>query len=98
MLGRVGAHSSRTCGDRRLALPTPIMHRIAGVQGPKAGRAVGVGKQLEAAEYGEQEYVIHGAADLYAYDAQWQTRVERAALPFRTRILVRAPLDAGRAS
>ena len=42
-------------------------------EGPRPGRALGVAKQLAAAGYVEEELVVHGTADLYTYDAQWNT-------------------------
>ncbi|HKP63980.1 MAG TPA: alpha/beta hydrolase domain-containing protein [Polyangiales bacterium] len=74
------------------------MHTIASVEGPRAGRALGVGKQLEAAGYVEQEFVIAGRADLYTYDAHWNTVQSRGDIPYRTRVLVRRPEDPARAS
>jgi Alpha/beta hydrolase domain len=74
------------------------MHTITSVEGPRAGRALGVGKQLAAAGYVEQEFVIEGSADLYTYDAQWNTVPSRAGIPYRTRLLVRRPEDPARAS
>ena len=42
------------------------MGRISQVLGPRPGRALGVGKQLKAAgDVDEQEFVLHGTADLY---------------------------------
>ncbi|HMI92947.1 MAG TPA: alpha/beta hydrolase domain-containing protein [Polyangiales bacterium] len=55
-------------------------------------------KQLEAAGYLEREYVIRGAADLYAYDAGGNAVLQRSALPFVTRAIVREPEDPARAS
>lgn len=74
------------------------MHTITSVKGPRAGRALGVSKQLDAAGYVEEEFVIEGRADLYTYDAHWNTVQSRADIPYRTRVLVRRPEDPTRAS
>jgi hypothetical protein len=65
--------------------------------GPRPGGALGVGSQLAAAEYVEEELVVRGRADLYTYDAQWNTVPRRDGVPFTTRLLVRRPRDPGRA-
>jgi hypothetical protein len=71
--------------------PTPI-------EGPRPGRALGVGPQLEAAGYVELELLVRGTADLFTYDAQWNTIPRRQAVPYTTRLLLRRPRDASRAS
>ena len=50
------------------------MEQLTCIEGPRPGRALGVGPQLAAAEYVEEELVVQGMADLYTYDAQWNTR------------------------
>ena len=69
-------------------------------EGPRPGLALGVAKQLAAGGYVEEELVVRGAADLYTYDAQWNTQTRRTGVPFRTRLIVRRPdkPDASRAS
>ena len=67
------------------------------IGGPLAGRAPGVGKQLAAADYVEEELVIQGSADLFSYDAQWNTVLRRAGVPYTTRLVVRRPREASRA-
>jgi hypothetical protein len=73
------------------------MGEIRQVDGPWPGPVLGVGKQLAAAEYTEQEFVLRGAADLYAYDGAWNTVPAHAGIPYTTRILVRSPREARRA-
>ena len=68
------------------------------VQAPRPGLARGVRKQLEAAGYLERELVVRGAADLFAYDQQWNTVLRRGAVPYTTRIIVREPSEPARAS
>ena len=69
-------------------------------EGPRPGLALGVAKQLAAAGYVEEELVVRGEADLYTYDANWNTQQRCAGVPFRTRLIVRRPAkpDASRAT
>ena len=64
-------------------------------EGPRPGLALGVAKQLAAARYVEEELVVRGEADLYTYDAQWNTLPRRTGVPFRTRLIVRRPAPEG---
>lgn len=68
------------------------------IDGPRLGRALGVGKQLSAAQYVEEEFVVRGAADLFTYDAKWRTVPRREGVPYTTRLIVRRPADMSRAS
>jgi hypothetical protein len=74
------------------------MRELTVIEGPQPGRALGVGKQLAKADYVEEELVVRGTADLYTYDAQWNTVPRRQGVPYTTRLLVRRPRDASRAS
>jgi hypothetical protein len=74
---------------------------IGPVTGGNRGRPFGSSvRDLAAEGYIEEEFFLDGEATLYAladgtdyrYDGQWATR-ERATVPFRTRILVRRPVD-----
>src|SRR5436190_21793885 len=69
------------------------------IQPPRPGRAEGgVADHLAAARYVEEELIVQGSADLYTYDAQWNTVQLREALPYTTRLVVRRPSDAAAAS
>ena len=74
------------------------MGEITQVSAARPGLALGVGKQLAAADYEERELVLRGAADLYAYDRDGNTVLARAGVPYTTRALIRGPRDAARAS
>jgi hypothetical protein len=67
------------------------------IEPPRPGRTEGVAEHLEAALYIEEELLVQGAADLYSYDAQWNTVRSREALPYTTRLVVRRPRDGQRA-
>jgi hypothetical protein len=68
------------------------------IEGPVAGGGLGAGKQLAAAEYVEEELVVRGTADLFTYDAHWNTVPRQHDVPYTTRLLVRRPRDPQRAS
>jgi hypothetical protein len=74
------------------------MAELTVIEGLRPGRALGVGKQLSGAGYVEEELVVRGTADLFTYDASWNTVLRRETVPFTTRMLVRRPRDPGRAS
>ena len=57
-----------------------------------------LGVDLEAGGYFEQEYFVSGVASVWTYD-ELQRPVESAPdVPFTTRVLIRRPIDAARAS
>lgn len=68
------------------------------IEGPVPGRALGVGKQLAAADYSEEELVVRGTADLFTYDGRWNTVARQHDVPYTTRLLIRRPRDPQRAS
>jgi hypothetical protein len=74
------------------------MAEIAQVGATRPGRAEGVARQLEAAGYVEHELIVRGEASLYTYDDGWNTVRRRAGIPYVTRLVVRRPADAQRAS
>jgi hypothetical protein len=74
------------------------MEELEVIDGPRPGHAWGVGGQLAAADYLEEELVIRGKADLYSYDASWSTVLRRQGVPYTTRLVVRRPADAAKAS
>ena len=79
--------------------------RIVGpVTGGNRGRPFGTSvRDLAAEGYVEEEFFLDGEATLYTladgadyrFDGRWSTR-ERGGVPFRTRILVRRPVDRDR--
>jgi hypothetical protein len=74
------------------------MSQTISIKSVRPGRALGVSKQLSAADYLEEELVVRGTADLYSYDASWNTVLRRSDVPYTTRLLVRKPRDAQRAT
>jgi len=74
------------------------MEEVSVIDGPWPGRALGVGKQLAAGNYVEEELFVRSTADLFTYDAQWNTVPRREGVPFTTRLVVRRPADMRRAS
>ena len=63
------------------------------IDGPRPGRALGASAQLTAAGYVEEELVVRGTADLFTYDAQWNTVPRRLEVPYTTRLIVRRPRE-----
>jgi hypothetical protein len=68
--------------------------KIEHIEEPRPGLAIGVAKQLDAAGYVEEEFVVRGTADLYTYDDSWNTVQRRTDVPYRTRVIVRRPAAA----
>jgi Alpha/beta hydrolase domain len=62
------------------------------IEGPHPG-VTPIGRAIAALGYLEEEYVVAGTADLFTFDDDWRPVVERPAVPFTTRILVRRPSD-----
>ena len=56
---------------------------------------VGLGVDLSEHAYEEDEYLVSGTANLYAYDAKLERQVHTAGVPYTTRILVRRQADPG---
>ncbi len=57
-------------------------------------------KPLDVSQYGylEEEYFVSGEANVYEPDGEDRPRIARAALPYKTRLLVRRPADPARFS
>ena len=72
------------------------MCSLTSVEGPQPG-PTHIGRVIAENGYVEEEYVLRGTADLFTYDGRWQPLVERAEVPFATRILVRRPGDPAQA-
>jgi hypothetical protein len=70
---------------------------ITSVEGPRPGTTA-EGWVVAEHDYREDEYVVRGAADLYAHDGDWRPVLHRPEVPFVTRVLVRQPVDAGAAT
>jgi len=68
------------------------------IEGPRPGRALGVGAQLSAADYVEEELVVQGTADLFTYDTQWNTVPRRQGVAYATRLIIRRPRELALAS
>lgn len=56
----------------------------------------GVGVDIAAAGYREDEFLVRGAATQWTYDADRRAAELRTGVEYTTRVLVRTPVDAGR--
>jgi hypothetical protein len=75
---------------RTTLLSGPIPNSWASVESGEPFGAIG-SDLLKQYEYIEEEYFVTGVGDVYCYDEDWIVKIQRADLPFTTRILVRRP-------